>query len=300
MSAIPDDLRQFMETLKAPPGVRPVELLARYNDLMNGDPPAVGAFHDAVLLRKIAGWRLNADIAVPEGDGPFPVLVYFHGGGWTMGSPKTHLRLGREYAHAGFLVLNVDYRRAPKHRFPAAFDDCLFATQWAQRHAAEYGGDPARLAVGGDSAGGNLAAAVLAAWDPQAGPRPRAGLLLYGVYDYHQGIADGALGNLLNGADPGSQLYLPPDQYQALRDDPRVNPLRAAASFPPCYIGVGGKDPLLPQSLALAEALRAAEIEHDLHVAEGAPHSFFQLPPLPECAEGLERSRAFLARQLGR
>jgi acetyl esterase len=74
-----------------------------------------------------------------------------------MGSPKTHLRVGREFAAGGYLTINVDYRRAPKHRFPAAFDDCYFATQWAVENAARYGGDSGRLAVGGDSAGGNLA-----------------------------------------------------------------------------------------------------------------------------------------------
>src|SRR5207237_1250396 len=80
---------------------------------------------------EVAGWRLTADIAVPFGAGPHPVLVYFHGGGWTMGSPRTHLRVGREFAAAGYLTLNLDYPRAPKHRFPAAFWACLFATPWA-------------------------------------------------------------------------------------------------------------------------------------------------------------------------
>ena len=86
MSQIPADLLAFMETLSPPKGVNPADLLIKYNDLMNGNPPPVGAVHDDVLLREVAGWKITADIVIPEGEGPHPILVYFHGGGWTMGS----------------------------------------------------------------------------------------------------------------------------------------------------------------------------------------------------------------------
>lgn len=292
MSQIPADLLEFMETLRAPKGVNPADMLLRYDSLMNGNPPPVGAVHDGVLLRETVGWRLTADIAVPFGTGPHPVLVYFHGGGWTMGSPKTHLRVGREFAAAGYLTINLDYRRAPKHRFPAAFDDCLFATQWALENAALYNGDAKRLAVGGDSAGGNLAAAILAECSQKGSPKIGAAALLYGVFDYHKAMAS------LGGTGPNTQFYLPEDQYEALRKDYRVSPFYACMKFPPCYIGVGTKDPLLPESLELAKALKAAGIEHDLHVVEGAPHAFFQLPPLPAYAEGYRRAIAMLDQYL--
>jgi acetyl esterase len=294
MSQIPSDLLEFMETLRVPKGVNPADFLIRYDELMNGNPPAVATVHDSVLLHEVAGWRLTADIAVPLGNGLHPVLVYFHGGGWTMGSPKTHRRLGQEFASAGYLTINLDYRRAPKHRFPAAFEDCVLATQWAVANAARYGGDPKRLAVGGDSAGANLAAAVLAEIGQKDGPRVSAGLLLYGVYDYHKAVS--ALG--ITG--PDTQFYLPPEQYESLRGDYRVSPLYACTGFPPCYLGVGTKDPLLEESRVLARTLAAAGIEHDLHIVEGAPHAFFQLPPLPAYAEGYARAQAFLARHLGR
>jgi acetyl esterase len=294
MSQIPADLMEFMETLRVPQGVNPAEMLIKYDGLMNGNPPPVGAVHDNVLLREVAGWRLTADIAVPFGAGPHPVLVYFHGGGWTMGSPKTHLRVGREFAAAGYLTLNLDYRRAPKHRFPAAFDDCVFATQWAVENAARYGGDPQRLAVGGDSAGGNLAAAVLAECSQKGGPKIGVGVLIYGVFDYHKAIST------LGTTGPDTQFYLPVDQYEALRGDYRASPLHACTKFPPCYIGVGTKDPLLPESLELARRLKEAGIEHDLQVIEGVPHGFFQLPPLPAYAEGYRRAVAFLDRYLKR
>ena len=288
MSQIPADLLAFMETLSPPKGVNPADLLIKYNDLMNGNPPPVGAVHDDVVLREVAGWKVTADILVPEGEGPHPVLVYFHGGGWTMGSPKTHLRLGREFAAAGYVTVNVDYRRAPKHRFPAAFDDCLFATQWVVENAAQYGGDAQRLAVGGDSAGGNLAGAVLAECSQNGGPQIKAGVLLYGVFDYHKALA--ALGT----SRPNQQFYLPVEEYEALKEDYRVSPLYACTKFPPCYVTVGTKDPLLSESQDLAKALTAAGVEHDLHILEGAPHAFFQLPPLAAYAQGYGRAKAFL------
>ncbi len=260
MSQLPADLLEFMETLRAPKGVNPADMLLRYDDLMNGDPPPVGAVHENVLLREVAGWRVTADIAVPTGAGPHPVLVYFHGGGWTMGSPKTHRRLGREFAAGGYLTINVDYRRAPKHRFPAAFDDCYFATQWAVENAAKYGGEAKRLAVGGDSAGGNLAAGVLAEAVQKGGPEISVGVLIYGVFDYHKALS--ALGT----TGPSTQLYLPEDQYEALRGDHRVSPLASCGKFPPCYIGVGTKDPLFPESVELARRMKELGVDHDLHV----------------------------------
>jgi acetyl esterase len=294
MSQVPADLLEFMETLRVPKGVNPADMLQRYDDVMNGNPPSVGAVHDGVLLREIAGWRLTADISVPHGNGPHPVLVYFHGGGWTMGSPKTHLRVGREFAAGGYLTINVDYRRAPKHRFPAAFDDCFFATQWAVENAAKYGGDATRLAVGGDSAGGNLAGAVLAESAQKGSPRISVGVLIYGVFEYHDAMK--ALGT----PKPDQQFYLPAEQYEALRGDHRVSSLKSAAKFPPCYIGVGTKDPIYPESIKMAEALKAAGVDHDLHVIEGAPHGFFQLTPLPAYAAGYKRALAFMDKYLKR
>lgn len=292
MAELPDDLREFMETLRAPKGVNPAEMLQRYDHILNGNPPPVGAVHENVLIREAGGWKVTADISVPLGAGPHPVLVYFHGGGWTMGSPKTHLRVGREFAAGGYLTINVDYRRAPKHRFPAAFDDCFFATQWAVENAATYGGDAARLAVGGDSAGGNLAGGVLAEATQKGGPKIRVGVLIYGVFDYHKAL--GALGT----TGPSTQFYLAEDQYEALRGDHRVSPAYGCEKFPPCYIGVGTKDPIFVESIKLAERLKKLGIEHDLHIIEGAPHGFFQLTPLPAYAAGYTRALAFMDKYL--
>src|SRR5689334_14039223 len=95
-------------------------------------------------------------IYTPNDAGPLPLLVYFHGGGWVIGNLDTHDSVCRELAHgAGCIVVSVDYRLAPEHRFPAAADDCYTAVRWTAAHASELGGDPKRLAIAGDSAGAN-------------------------------------------------------------------------------------------------------------------------------------------------
>ncbi|MEN8183853.1 MAG: alpha/beta hydrolase fold domain-containing protein, partial [Myxococcota bacterium] len=175
-----DPLTQLFSSLKPPETAEDMRrLLDTFAGFMNADAPEVAALHEAVPISE----GVSADVIVPRGTGPHPVLVYLHGGGWICGSPRTHRKLACRFAEAGQLVVNVDYRLAPEHPFPVPFEDCVSAVRWAAREAPRWQGDPSRLAVGGDSAGGNLSAAVAAALaDDEA--RPRAALLLYGVFDF--------------------------------------------------------------------------------------------------------------------
>jgi acetyl esterase len=277
------------------------QMLDGFAPLMNAELPEVGAFHEAVPVRE----GVTADVVVPRGAGPHPVLVYLHGGGWVCGSPKTHKKVGYRFAEAGYLVFNVDYRLAPEHPFPAGFEDCVAAVRFAHREAKRFGGDPARLAVGGDSAGGNLSAAVAAALagDPA---RPKAALLLYGVFDFAM-FGDFALAA---GADPkavaiGRDMvemmvgaYLGRTRSEALLADPRVSPLHAAATLPPSHVVVGSADDLVTQSEALVKALAAAGVPHEHFVDPGMPHGYVQMEFLPLARPAIERMVAFLRKHL--
>ncbi len=192
-----------------------------------------------------------------------PVLVYYHGGGWVIGDLDTHDTLCRELANlSGCAVVSVDYRMAPEHRFPAAVDDSLAAAYWVRRNAASLGVDPGRIAVGGDSAGGNLAAVVsLAARD--AGDLPiRFQLLIYPVTDMHRSADSyrrNGEGYLLTRETMGYFC----DHYitdRAHYDDWRASPLRRddLAGLPPALVITAGFDPLRDEALHYAQRLTEA------------------------------------------
>jgi len=234
------------------------------------------------------------------------VVVYLHGGGWICGSARTHRKLGFRLAEAGFLVLNVDYRLAPEHPFPTPFDDCVAALRFARREAARWGGDPARIAVAGDSAGGNLAAAASAALadDPA---RPKAALLIYGVFDFAKfgessipGIpADGPLADLgRNMIELMVGSYLGARSSERLTADPRVSPLHSADRLPPSHVVVGSADPLAAQAEALVKSLSRAGVRHEYFVDAGMPHGYFQMEFLAPARPAIERAIGFLRKHV--
>ena len=197
------------------------------------------------------------------GQAALPGLVYLHGGGWARGSLQTHDIVCRSLANgAGCVVVSVDYRMAPEHRFPAAFEDSLAATRWVAEHAAELGIDPRRLAVGGDSAGGNLAAAVALAARDAGGPSLVHQLLIYPVTDYNfdtRSYADNAEGYMLTRAAMQHywRLYLRDGSDGA---DFRASPLRARdfGNLPPALVITAEFDPLRDEGRAYADRLREA------------------------------------------
>jgi len=243
-----------------------------------GPPEPVHRIED----RRIPGpaGDIPVRIYTPSGPGPFPALVYFHGGGWVVGnleSVDVPLRSLANRAHC--VVVSVDYRLAPEHKFPAAPDDCYAATRWVSEHATELGVDPNRLAVGGDSAGGNLAAVVALMARDQNGPRVAYQLLIYPVTNHDFATTSyvaNAEGYLLT---RGAMIWFW-NHYLATPADggqPYASPLRAPRlnDLPPARVIVAGFDPLCDEGEAYAARLNDAGVPTDLRRYDGLIHGFF-------------------------
>jgi acetyl esterase len=215
----------------------------------------------------------------PVRDGKLPALVYFHGGGWTIGDLDTHDTLCRQLAAgAGCAVFSVDYRLAPESPFPAAVDDCFAATRWVMDNAASLGVDPNRVAVGGDSAGGNLAAVVALLARDAGGPAIVHQLLIYPATDQRCGSASherNAQGYLLtrDAIEFFRANYLPQrDQWS----DWRASPLLAQshAGLPPATVMTAGFDPLIDEGRAYADRLRASGVTVEYREYSDMVHGF--------------------------
>lgn len=210
-----------------------------------------------------------------------PVIVYYHGGGWVIGDLESHDRPLRVLADdAAAIVVSVDYRLAPENRFPAAYDDAVCAAQWVFSHATSFGGDPTRVAVAGDSAGGNLAAAVAQALHHLDGPAPVLQWLLYPVTDLadespsYETFADGFF---LTRKAMRSFIAHYTGGDSAAAADPRASPLRAesVAGLAPALIQTAGFDPLRDEGRAYAERLLEAGVSVDYRNYPGQLHGFF-------------------------
>jgi acetyl esterase len=218
-----------------------------------------------------------------------PLVVYFHGGGWTIGDLDTCDSVCRFLAaHVPATVLSVDYRLAPEHRFPAAVEDAFAAYRWAAVDNTRLGVDPARIAVAGDSAGGNLAAAASLLAREEGGPSPAMQVLIYPVTDAVGGQRsrdEFAKGFLLTRADMDwfEQHYLPPPIDRA---DPRVSLLRAAdlAGLPPAYIATAGFDPLRDEGEAYAKRMEEAGVSVALRRHGGLIHGFANMTAISSTA----------------
>jgi acetyl esterase/lipase len=234
--------------------------------------------------RRIPGpaGQIPLRIYTPEARGTLPVLVYYHGGGWVIGTFDTHDAVCRHLANRSeAIVVSVDYRMAPEHKFPAAAEDCYAATCWVASNAAALGADPKRLAVGGDSAGGTLAAVVSLMARDRGAPRIAFQLLVYPVTDHSYdtpSYRENADGYLLT---KDAMVWFWNHYLREPGDgaNPYASPLRAAslAGLPPAMVITAEYDPLRDEGEAYARRLREAAVPVTLKRYDGMIHGFFIL-----------------------
>ena len=233
-----------------------------------------------------------------------PACLYFHGGGWVIGDLDTHDVICRRLANeSGCRVIAVDYRLAPENKFPAAFEDAYAALVWAEANASSHQINPNRLAVAGDSAGGNLAAAVALYTRLKGGPQLKYQVLFYPVTQARadtRSMADFAQGYFLEraGMDWFCDQYLPPE---ADLNDPRVSPLAAkdVSGVAPAYVVVAGFDPLRDEGKAYADRLKAAGVAVDFVEFDSMIHGFIGMEGLvPQAGQALKDAGKALSNAL--
>jgi acetyl esterase len=259
--------------------------LAQVRSAMNLVRPRVPVAQVSDRLIAGSGSEIPIRIYTPDGEGPFPVIVYFHGGGFSIGSITSHENITRSIARAAScVVISVEYRLAPEHPFPAGFDDAYTAVEWVAENAGQFNGDGSRLAVAGDSAGGNLAAAVSIKARDEEGPAISLQILLYAPatlaetdFESRQNFA----GYILT-EESGAKIlgyYL---QDKGHVTNPYVSPLLAEShsGLPPAYIMTAGFDPLLDDGKKYAERLDDAGVPVTYHNFESMLHGFLSFDDL--------------------
>ncbi len=232
---------------------------------------------------------------------PLPALVFAHGGGWIMGDLDTHDKIMRLLAlRAGVAVVGIDYSLSPEQKFPVAIEESVALLATLEASGADWGLDPARLAMGGDSAGANLTLGAALSLEPAKPGLLKAGLLYYGAF----GLADSVSRRLYGGDGDGmsekdldfySSNYL---RGAADRDDPRRHSLRAdLTGLPPLFIAAAELDPIHDDSIALAALLEARGGAHQLEIYDGVPHGFLHYSRMVDkAAKAIDDGAAFLRR----
>jgi acetyl esterase len=257
-----------------------------------------------------AGGEIPLKVFTPGGNGPFPVLVYYHGGGWVIGGPDVYESSARALVNAANCVVVMPaYRKAPEHKFPAAHDDCYATYRWVLDNAARVKGDPKRVAVGGESAGGNLAAATALRAKAEGAPLPRHQLLVYPITNH---AFDTPSYKLYAGARPlnaGMMQWFFGHYFNSESDgaDVNVSPLRASRAqlvdLPPATIVTAEIDPLRDDGKQYAQKLREADVDVAYRNYPGVTHEFFGMGAVvDEASDAVEfaagRLRGAFARRL--
>jgi acetyl esterase len=263
------------------------ELYLKGRLVTNPEPPelksvrslAIPAPHGSIAARMYTPLKLR------EAKGLAPCLVFFHGGGWVIGDLDSHDVVCRKLAdEAQLIVVAVDYRLAPEHKFPAAVEDAITATKWIASNARQFGLDAARLSVGGDSAGGNLAAVVAIAARDGNGPPISGQVLIYPAIDF--AMSHGSH------SEPETSILLTHSVIRWFRDhyltgaadvhDWRASPARASSliGLPPAYVLTAGADPLRDEGDEYAERLKQAGVAVTYRHFPGQFHGFFTMGKL--------------------
>jgi acetyl esterase len=248
-------------------------------ELKSVAPLAIPAPHGSIPGRIYTPNKLR------QTDGLAPCLVFFHGGGWVIGDLDTHDVVCRKLADEGqLIVISIDYRRAPEHKFPAAVDDAIAATAWIAAHANEFGIDAARLLVGGDSAGGNLATVVAIAAHDGNGPAISGQVLIYPATDFTMAHP--------SHSEPETNILLTHSVIRWFRDhylngtadvhDWRASPAlaRTLVGLPPAYVLTAGADPLRDEGDDYARRLTQAGVAVTHRTFPGQFHGFFTMGKL--------------------
>lgn len=243
---------------------------------------------------------------VASGGTALPALVYFHGGGFVIGDLETHDALCRTLANeSGAKVVAVDYRLAPEHKYPAAADDCYAATKWVESNAAALGVDPNRIAVGGDSAGGNLAAVVCQQAKQKGNPHLVFQLLIYPVTQYRantESMKSFAEGYFLERRTMDWFFDQYTDAATVNPNDPRLSPLAASdlAGLPRAYVVTAGFDPLRDEGKAYADKLNRAGVAAVYVDYPSMIHGFFNMSAvLPQARQAIADASAALRKAFG-
>ena len=277
---------EFVKSIRVPGYFPPLPELRRQLrtmvGLMDEPAPPLARIEDIRIPGPASSLPARLYDATGERGVARPAVLYFHGGGWVQGDLETHHGLCARLAlGSGALVIALDYRLAPEHPFPAAVDDCVASYRWLRAHARELAIDSGRVAVAGDSAGGNLAAVVSQQAARAGEPLPACQVLIYPAVDFaldtpsHGDLADAHI-------IPRDRIEWYATQYLpagADRLDPRAAPLRAAdlSGQPPTLVITAGFDPLRDEGHAYAERLRAAKVAVVDHEFPGQIHAFVSL-----------------------